>query len=196
MTNDLVDDNTGIIKNYKVEGNYIFVYYLDKHMERYDFSLEALQEINDRMINQALYMVKYNTSEKILKEKRADIWKIAAATGLMMLTASIFYDKYLFETGSLNAVNLAVEGIAVCAMPLITKGYIDFINIDKKKNVEKYSKYLDNLHAFSKSSEDPELYKGIEDKGVISINTIDNYTLSDINTMCGNLSRIRNRYRD
>jgi hypothetical protein len=192
MTNDLVDDNAGIIQNYKVELNYIYVYYLDGHMERYDFSLATLHEINERMINQALYMVKYNTSEKVKKSKNADSWKLATTTGVMMLVASLFYNKYLIESGNFQMINLAFEGAAVLAMPLITKGYIDFINKDKYKNVEKYRMYLDHYYDFSKHSEDDALYQGIEYKGTISLNNIDGYSLKDVSTMCTNLTRIRN----
>ena len=194
MTNDLVDDNTGIIKNYKIDLSYIYVYYLDGHMERYDFSFDVLQEINNKMINQAHYMVKHNQSEKVIKQKNADKIKLGITAGTMFLTASIFYDKYLIDSGNFQPINLLIEGLGVCMLPFITIGYINFINRDREKNINKYKTYLDNYNSFIKCSSDEKLYEGIEYKGEISINTIDDYSHDDINRMCENLVRIRNRY--
>ena len=194
MTNDLVDDNTGIIKNYKIDLSYIYVYYLDGHMERYDFSFDVLQEINNKMINQAHYMVKHNQSEKAIKQKNADKIKLGITAGTMFLTASIFYDKYLIDSGNFQPINLLIEGLGVCMLPFITIGYINFINRDREKNINKYKTYLDNYNLFIKCSLDEKLYEGIEYKGEISINTIDDYSQDDINRMCENLVRIKNRY--
>ena len=187
MLNELVEDNKGIIGSYKIDGKYIYVYYLDKYMERYDYSESTIKEINEKMINQAIDMVNFNEKNETQKKKMYNAISIGLMCGLAGMNAA-------FDLANQNTIRLGdiiIECIGMGIVPLLARSYLGYMALADKANVEKYSNYLKNYRDFNDFANSVELYEGIENKGTISINTIDSYTLDEVNTMCDNISRIR-----
>ena len=189
MINEIVENNKGIIGSYEVVDKYIYVRYLDKYVERYEYNESVINEIKDKMISQAIEIIKYNKNNEAKTEKMYN----AISLGLLGVLACVSA-AYNHSAGiDLRLSDVIVECIGMGIVPLVSRSAFGYMHLDDKAAVDKYHIFLTNYKGFCDYINDEHLYLGVENKGEININTIDNYSLAEVRIMSNNIMRLRKR---
>lgn len=136
-----------------------------------------LEQAYDRSESSALHDAQ-EKRKKLLKCAALEMWLIL----LSVVNAAIF-----------NNMRICAS-IFGCLTGIIAIGYSAGYKFktDEIKELEKYDIYLLMREALEKNIENPNLFNGVKNQQeVLNINTLDDYSLSDIKTVQSNLNRIK-----
>lgn len=188
MLKELVDKKKDIIKKYTIEGNYICVHYLNGKIEKIEYSPENLKKITGKMIGQAYTILSHISNEEFIQDRILHIEPAMLGCLMAFLTASIVYNcsnpDYIIP-------NCITEAAIVILGFIGTKSYCKYKATDLREKREKLKMYLLRHASYEEHSLDSELYKDVENKGELSINTLDNYSFEDICRIQQNLFDIQ-----
>lgn len=172
-----------LIQNYKISNDKIIITFLDG--SNYEMPLteknekallnQMIQQAQERRESQSLYDAKQ-------KRDKALIRMMPLGTFIMIIIASAITDlkNTKFLIGALSGIT---------AIPLVTNGLAYKYRIDEIKELEKYDIYLSIAEKLENIT-DPNLFNGVtKQEEAFNINTLDNYSLSDIKKIRDNLKR-------
>lgn len=175
-----------LIQNYKTLSDKIVITFLDgtnyeipltKENEAYLLN-KMLEQAQDRSKSSALYDAKQ-------ERKKALRWAVTEV-GLTLITTINAHTTDL-KWRMFVSVFCCITGICI----VIDSVQYKFKN-DEIKELEKYDIYLSMREALEKNIENPNLFNGVEvQQEGLNINTLDDYSLSDIETIQSNLIRSR-----
>ena len=175
--------NEELIRSYKIQDNEIVVTYLDDSRIRMPLTEKNEQNILNKMVQQAKTRNNVSNLKESLQERKiSDVitTSFLCSGSVLVSCMAACVDKKMLLTffGGLGLYNL-VTCIARCKS-----------NDEKIKELEKYSLYLSMLEDLMKLKDTQDLYTGIDllsGDEQININTLDNYSLEDINRLKENL---------
>ena len=174
-----------LINNYKIEGDKIVVTFLDKSTFEVAFTEGTEKVLLEEMLKQAYDR---NASDEIWqaqkRKRRAIMWIIYEAILGSLAGVLSYFNKDEHQT--LNMIFFGANGI------LIAMNGIDYkIQKSEIEELEKYSIYLAIKDKIEKTPSSA-LFSGIKNKErSITINTLDNFTLSDIKKIEKNVDRFQ-----
>lgn len=190
MTNNLVSDNLGIISEYIIneQARTLTIKYLDKNEKIiYGYTDNDIKQIEKQMLEQASSIVhSFYRRKKNIKRKNDGI------TMAMFIVAFSFAELYCnINRDNINSIHEIIATILAVLPGSFSMLYLSEIEQKNELEAEKYKIYLDNIERFNSNLFNKDLYKGIDEKGLIGINTIDKYTYDEMQRLRYNLSLIR-----
>ena len=193
MTNDLVNNNKGIIEGYTIDElkKTLTIKYLDKtEVVIKNYTKSDVKKVEKDMIDQALYIVK-----KYFKEsKKRENSRIRIMLYVYFLTIELVLAYNYANKENITTIHHAIEVILTCLPPALGLMFLDDMDRREERLADKYKMYLDNMEYINKNLSNEALYEGIEEKkekGLIGINTIDKYTYEEMRRLNQNIVRIR-----
>lgn len=193
MTNDLVENNKGIIEGYTIDElkKTLTIKYLDKtEVIIKNYTKSDVKKVEKDMIDQALYIVKRYFKES----KKRENSRIRIMLYVYFLTIALVLAYNYANKENITTIHHAIEVILTCLPAALGLMFLDDMDRREERLADKYKMYLDNMEYINKNISNDALYEGIEEvkkKGLIGINTIDKYTYEEMKRLNQNIVRIR-----
>ncbi len=175
-------DITKVIKRYEISNGYIIVTYLDGIEQKYEYTRAKEIEIQNTMMKQA----KERDESGLLEQTTIDDKKIKNASLTFAAVAAMgFISGYMLNNEGLTIAG----GVSLMSSAIIGSKILDLHK--KIQELKKYSLYLKNVDKIQELS--PSVYEGVEHTVGLNINTIDGFSLDDLNKIDEN---IKNHHED
>lgn len=177
------DNLNELINNYKIKENKIIVTFLDGSKEERTLTKVEEKLILDQMLNQAKFRSESDMRYNLEKEKTMLTSCLVAITSNMFLDMAALVND---SVGSIIKTIFATLGCVNCVS--IIYGGLKYNILNNKLNeLEKYDIYLAIYEELEKYKDEIDIYKGLKKQNKININTLDNYTLDEVNMIKDNL---------
>lgn len=178
-----------LISNFvESEGEY-FIEFLDGAYYKVPISEDNKQSLINIMLNQA---TERNNSDALKNAKTKRVKTIIAICAEAIASAAMIIITQKSETNIEKIVSTILASIA--GIGVIISGVKYRLNNSEIEELKKYGIYLsirDRLEACN----DPNLFNGVPEKAdVLNINTLDNYSLRDLQMIRDNLERSSQLY--
>lgn len=178
---NIADKN--LIQHYEISDDKIIIKYLDGNVKTIPLTKENESDLLNLMFKQA----KDRSTSSALKNARniKDLMesltiKFGSCTALGIILAAV--------SSSPNVELYSSILSCVVSMPLIFCGVKCVNKNNEIKELEKYDMYLSLKNTLEKNISQPNLFNEVKNKqNVLNINTLDNYSLDDIETIKRNL---------
>lgn len=172
------------IKNYRiVDDTVIVIYFLDGSSKVVPYTLKNEKIIVDKMLQQANYRESelYQAYMNGRIDKEADILS-AGVIGTGIMSFYTFFDQ-----------RYVIGLIAILGTMLISKNYCEKID-NEVNDIKKYRIYLEIKDKLEKTLSD-DAYAGLKDlPSDLNINTIDDFSLKDLNDIYKKLYASKRKY--
>ena len=171
-----------LIRNYKVSNDKIIITFLDGSSKEIPFTEQNEAELLNEMLKQAKIMIMYK-SEHDLEVEKYDV--LRRAIRMIPIT---FLDYVTANKSDTYQVVRTLSGVlcGLTALTIVTSSFIYNLKANELNELKKYRMYLYMKEAIDKT--DAYLFKGVKTKGMpLNINTLDNYSLNDIEQISNNL---------
>lgn len=171
-----------LIRNYKVSNDKIIITFLDGSSKEIPFTEQNEAELLNEMLKQAKIMIMYK-SEHDLEVEKYDV--LRRAIRMIPIT---FLNYVTANKSDTYQVVRTLSGVlcGLTALTIVTSSFIYNLKANELNELKKYRMYLYMKEAIDKT--DAYLFKGVKTKGMpLNINTLDNYSLNDIEQISNNL---------
>ncbi len=177
-------NSSDLIGNYEILNDKIIIKYLDGSSSEIKYTKQDEIKLLNKMFNQAiarsnsyaLYFAKSKKRDAIFNEVLS-----FCALGLVNVPVNS---------------NLMIEYIIpliynICFPIFAIHNYLKYSDVkDEVNELKKYDIYLHLRHTLLLLKNNPNAFNGIEKKGELNINTLDNYSLRDMKKIRNNLTNI------
>lgn len=167
------DTDMTVIKDYRICDGKIVVNYLNGYQLEEPYSKEKEQDLKDYMVFQAEERDETISIEKIenARQRKILLAELMASTNIALLVNSFIQEGY-----QKNALYLAAVGVSFIYSLHFCGEAVE--NHDKVKELEKYRLYL-------------KMRKFLNESDSLNINTLDDYSLSDVKKLDKKLKKER-----
>lgn len=171
-----------LIRNYKVSNDKIIITFLDGSSKEIPFTEQNEAELLNEMLKQAKIMIMYK-SEHDLEVEKYDVLR-----GAIRMIPITFSNFVIANNSDTYQVVRTLSGVlcGLTALTFVTSSFIYNLKANELNELKKYRMYLYMKEAIDKT--DAYLFKGVKTKEMpLNINTLDNYSLNDIEQISNNL---------
>lgn len=193
MTEDLAKDHRDIIKNYSIDNNFIHINYIDGKKEVIQLSLYNMDKLNDKMVEEALEVIKDYTNDKYIAQMNINEVRIFLSTVVGMLTTSAIVELSIGDVNKYRAFSEIFLSIFIPTMIHVFRVKGQQQNYYELK---KYEMYINHIDEFKENYLKEATYEGINKKGYVGINNLDRYNYFEVERMVQNLGKVRKRTQE
>lgn len=184
-------DASDIIDNYKKKTSKIVITFLDGSTKTVPLNNKQEEKIKNMMLKQATD----RNNNSSLNTSKSGI-KLNTLTYAYFVTFPIIFTLCLAFNPSYDSSKTIYNTLIAFVIGISSIGIYLSDNEIKLSNeevndIKKYSIYLANRKKIEDNKDNPSLYKNVKNKGTLDINTLDNYTLSDMLKIEKNLLKIK-----
>ncbi len=179
-------ENKDLIQNYEKQDNKIVITFLDG--SNYEISLSKENEANllNLMIEQA--QDRSESDELYLVQQRR---KKILMSSVVYTVLNLININYANKTDSNFLRTFTSILCCITGLCIVTDIFFCKFSNDEIKELKKYDIYLSIRKTLEKNITDPNLFKGVKSQQLeLNINTLDDYSLSDIKKIQSNLRKI------
>ena len=179
-------ENKDLIQNYEKQDNKIVITFLDG--PNYEISLSKENEANllNLMIEQA--QDRSESDELYLVQQRR---KKILMSSVVYTVLNLININYANKTDSNFLRTFTSILCCITGLCIVTDIFFCKFSNDEIKELKKYDIYLSIRKTLEKNITDPNLFKGVKSQQLeLNINTLDDYSLSDIKKIQSNLRKI------
>ena len=193
MTEDLAKDHRDIIKNYSIDNNFIHINYIDGRKEVLQLSLYNMDKLNDKMVEEALEVIKDYTNDNYIDQINIKEVRIFLSTVVGMLTASAIVE---LSIGDVNKYRVFSEIFLSIFIPTMIHVFRVKGQQQNYYELKKYEMYINHIDEFKENYLKEATYEGINKKGYVGINNLDRYNYFEVERMVQNLDKVRKRTQE
>ncbi len=178
-------DLSKLIAHYKILNEKIYIEFLDKSFIQLPYNDENIKKIEDEMISQAEYRNERMPLDDIdayqMKLINLTTVEFCIMFGLSLLSSIDDSDFGTYFYGG---------GVSLVTGMILSSLLFFHESAKKNKELEKYSIYLKIKENIEKNMENPNLYNKVKARELLSINSLDNFSLKEIKQIQTNLKSI------